>query len=102
MQLHPDDGVYYPGNTITCHAGGNPELRTDNGDYQWINLNTSAITCGSALIIADDMVDRSFAYRCRACNNYLGEPHCATLDTNFYVSGKPATYNPSHICSIWI
>ncbi len=88
MRLDPDDDVYHPGDTVTCEADGHPTLETD--DYQWMNLDdASDITEGPVLTITADMVDRTVSYQCRACNEYLGELHCATLDVHFYVSGKP-------------
>ncbi len=87
MRLDPDEDVYYSGGTITCEADGNPELRTD--DYQWINLNDiSDVTEGPVLTISDDMVDGRFTYRCQACNEYLDQRQCATLDKHFSVSGE--------------
>ncbi len=92
MRLDPEKDVYYPGGTITCEADGNPALQTD--DYQWINLNDpNDITEGPVLTITADMMDtcRTFSFRCRACNEYLGEARCTILDAHFYVSGKPHT-----------
>ncbi len=87
MRLDPDEDVYYPGDTITCEADGNPELQTDG--YQWISLNnTSDVTDGPVLAISDDMVDWRFIYRCQACNQYLDQLQCATLDKLFSVSGE--------------
>ncbi len=90
MRLVSNDDVYHPGDTIGCEGEGNPELQT--GDYQWINLDDpSDITYDPVLTITDDMVDANFTYQCQACNDYLGQRHCATLVARFYVSGKPHT-----------
>ncbi len=54
-----------------------------------MNLDdTSDITDGPVLTITDDMVDGSFTYQCQACNEYMGQNPCASLDKNFSVSGK--------------
>ncbi len=89
MRLGPDNDTYNPGDTITCHADGNPELRMDNDDYQWINIDdTNDVTKGPVLNITNNMARGNFTYQCQACNEYLGQRHCATIDTRFFVQGK--------------
>ncbi len=87
LKLDPDSDIYYAGNAITCQANGNPKLQTE--DYTWINLNNqSDITDGPVLTITQEMEGGCFAYQCQACNEYLDERYCTTLNTYFSVSGE--------------
>ena len=70
MEITSRQSTYQPGDTIQCSAEGIPAP-----SYQWTDLVSGIFTEGAALVISEDMVDKSYAFQCSATNNYNGAVH---------------------------
>ena len=66
-QITPRKLTYQPGDRIQCSAEGNPEP-----SYQWTDLVSGTIIQGTVLVITEEMVNKSHAFKCTATNYYSG------------------------------
>jgi len=67
LQITPRQSSYQAGDRIQCSAEGNPEP-----SYQWTDLVSGTVTQGAVLVISEDMIDKSYAFKCVVTNHYNG------------------------------
>ena len=81
-QITPRKLTYQPGDRIRCSAEGNPEP-----SYQWTDLVSGTVTQGAVLVITEEMVNKSHAFKCTATNYYSGAMRENSTTVIFSVAG---------------
>jgi len=82
LQITPRQSNYQPGDRIECSAEGNPEPR-----YQWTDLVSGTVIQGAVLVITEEMVNQSHAFKCVATNYYNGTMRENSTTVVFNVPG---------------
>ena len=82
LQITPRQSIYQPGDRMLCSAEGNPEP-----SYQWTDLVSGTVIQGAVLVITEEMVDKSHAFKCVATNYYSGAMHENSTTVVFSVAG---------------